>query len=525
MTTVFEFLARNPLLLLGVFIVVGGAAGRLRIGPITLGPIAVLLTAIAITAWGTVYDQTLAIPEVLGNAGLAIFAFATGLLAGPSFFSALRASWPLMLAVIGALVVAAGVAMGVGKLFDMPGDGIAGTFAGAVNNTPALAAAGSTPAATVGYAIAYLFGVVGFLILIQLALSTGPADRDDPAPLVIATLRIDDTHEFSIADLHAEFGAELVFTRIRSSSTAPIVGVDEGTVLHPADLLTVTGPEHLVEALIEKLGHRSSHDLVADRSARDFHRITISDSRLAGRTVSDLKLEQRFDASIVRIRRGDNDFMASPTQRLQLGDRVRVAASPDRIDEVTSYLGDSARGLSDINPVALGAGLALGLALGLVPIPVPGLGSLSIGAAAGTLIVGLIMGRLGRIGPVHVSMPNAAATVLVELGMLIFLAFAGTRAGSQIIDAFSDGEALSVFVTGLATTTAAGIGIYLVGRLFRTGRIRLGGIIAGAQTQPALLAFANTRTNFDPRVAIGYALVYPAAMIVKVILAQVMAHW
>ncbi|GAC56314.1 hypothetical protein GOHSU_04_01840 [Gordonia hirsuta DSM 44140 = NBRC 16056] len=524
MSGFFAFLADNPLLLLGIFIIIGGSAGKLAIGPVTLGPIAVLLAAIALTAWGTVYDQTLQIPEVLGNLGLAIFAFATGLLAGPSFFAALRSSWTLMLAVVLVLIVAAGVGIGVGGLFELPGDAIAGTFAGALNNTPALAAAGSTPAATVGYAVAYLFGLVAMLGLTQVALSRGPADRDDPEPLVTATVRIDTSEPTTIRDLHRRFGRTIAFTRVSRSSTDPVLGVDDDTVLGPADLLTVVGPENLVEQVISDLGHRSSHDLVASRADLDFRRITISDPRLAGRRVADLRLEQRFEATIARIRRGDTDFISTPGERLQLGDRVRVVAPPEKIDEVTRYLGDSARGLSDINPVALGGGLALGLGLGLIQVPVPGLGALSVGAAAGTLMVGLVMGRVGRIGPVHVSMPHTAATVLVELGLLIFLSFAGTRAGSQILEAFTDGAALDYFVTGALVTLVAGLGVLLVvGRLFRAGRTRLGGIVAGAQTQPALLAFANNRTCFDPRVAIGYALVYPAAMIVKVVLAQIMA--
>jgi len=81
-----------------------------------------------------------------------------------------------------------------------------------------------------------------------------------------------------------------------------------------------------------------------------------------------------------------------------------------------------------------------------------------------------------------------------------------------------------VLVLGALLTTAAAVAITVVGRtVLKTNARQLAGVIAGAQTQPAVLAFANDRTGFDPRVGLGYALVYPAAMIAKILLAQVIA--
>lgn len=526
MVDVLKFLAEQPLILLSLVIAIGAVAGRISIAGVALGPVAVLFVSIALTALAKSEGITLEVPEVLGTLGLAMFAFATGILAGPNFFTTIRSAWRLVLAVTLLLVVTAGVGRLVGSLFDLPPGAIAGTFAGAMNNTPALAAAGGTPQATVGYATAYIYGVLFMLAITGIAITRGLRDQDTPAEVVDDTVRIEADRELSLTDLRHRYGDRLTFSRVAHHATDEPGLVHSGTTVNAGDLVTVVGPKEEVDRLIGELGHRSSHDLTTDRASLDFRRITISDPRMAGRRVSDVDrdLQERHGAAITRVRRGDVDLVAAPDLLLQLGDRVRVVAAPEALVAIGKELGDSARGLSDVNPVALGGGIGLGLAVGLIPIPVPGVGMISIGAAAGTLLVGLVMGRIGRIGRLVTTLPHTAATVMVELGLLVFLAYAGTRAGSLILEAFTGGEVVKLFVTGAVMTTILGVGLVVVMRwVFRVGRIRMAGIVSGTHTQPALLAFANTRTRHDPRVALGYALVYPAAMVAKIILAQLLA--
>ncbi|WP_272913536.1 hypothetical protein [Corynebacterium pilosum] len=173
--------------------------------------------------------------------------------------------------------------------------------------------------------------------------------------------------------------------------------------------------------------------------------------------------------------------------------------------------------------MALGLGLALGIFLGGIAIPLPGGGTFAIGAAAGALLVGLVFGRVGRIGAFVTAIPQTTCAVLSELGLLIFLAAAGTTAGARILDAFSGGSWLSILILGAVITVIYGAGLFVVMRyMFRMGGTKLSGFLAGAQTQPAVLAFSNDRTGADPRVALGYAMVYPVAMIAKILVAQVL---
>lgn len=180
-------------------------------------------------------------------------------------------------------------------------------------------------------------------------------------------------------------------------------------------------------------------------------------------------------------RRGDVDVLAQDGFVLQPGDRLRIIAPGEQIPAVTAFLGDSERGLL----------------LGHVVFPLPGM-SLTLGPAAGTLLVALVFGKVARIGPFLTTMPHTAGQTMADFGLL-----------------------------GVAITVTVSYGLAVVlRRYFGMGRTRVSGVLAGAHTQPAVLAFANGRTGCDSRVAQGYALVYPAALIAKILIAKVLgALW
>lgn len=527
MSAVFEFLAENPILVLFLLLGVGMVFGHIKIRSISLGAAAVLFIAIALSAWANFYGIELKIPPLIGTLGLSLFAFAIGINSGPTFFHTIKTAIGPMIAMVAIFAGAAGIAWTLGKSFGMSSALIGGTFAGAVTNTPALAAAGiasgDESTATVGYSIAYLFGVIGMIIAAYAALSYAKRDKDVPSPLANRTIRVERDDHPSIGDITTRYGGRITFSRLRRGETGPISRPVATDILDRDDLVTVVGPKELVSRLITDLGHGSSHSLLQDRSFLDFRRITVSDPKLAGLTVDDLRLDKRFSATASRVRRGDIDMVAEPDLVLQQGDRVRVVAPTSKMEEITKFFGDSARGLSDINPIAMGLGMSAGILLGQVPIPTPAGEPFSIGAAAGTLIMGLIMGAIGRIGKIVTAMPYTACMVLSEFGLLVFLAQAGSSAGTQITKAFTSGEWWKIFLVGAAVTTFVAVALYVVMRFFfKMGGTRLSGLLGGAQTQPAVLAFANSRTNMDPRVALGYAMVYPMAMIAKILVARIL---
>lgn len=326
-----------------------------------------------------------------------------------------------------------------------------------------------------------------------------------------------------IGDIAETISGQLKFSRLRRGETGPIRRPTNEDRLFKDDLITVVGTQDAINQAITAVGHGSSHSLIEDRKYLDFRRITVSDPKLAGHTVADLDIDHRFGATISRVRRGDVDMVGTPDLILQQGDRVRVVGPTGRMKEISKYFGDSSLGLSSINPVALGLGMSLGILIGEWKILTPTGARFSIGSAAGTLIVGLIFGKIGRIKNFVTAIPFTATAVLAEFGLLVFLAQAGTRAGGQIAEAFTGGQWWRILVTGFVITTIVGTGIYGSMRwIMGMGGTRLSGLLGGVQTQPAVLAFANERTGSDPRVALGYAMVYPVAMVAKILMAQIL---
>jgi putative transport protein len=525
MGDLLEKLADEPVLLLTALLALGAAVGRIRVFGVPVGPAAVLFGAIAVSAFGSSQDQPLQLPEVVGTLGLVLFAYTVGVISGPTFFGSLRSGWKLMTAVGVVMALAAGVAAAVGQVLGLSWPVVAGSYAGALTNTPALAAATERAAEPggpiIGYSITYLWGVVGMLLATAWVLRRHPDDTLDE-PLVHRTVRVDRDTPVTIHVLGEKYGGDVAFTRVKHQHAAGLTKlVGDDAVIGPRDLVAVVGPRSLVDDVTAELGHQSSHNIVDDRHELDYRRITVSRPELAGRTVHELGLEQ-FGAAASRVRRGDVDMVAHPGFVVQMGDRLRVICPEARMTDVTGHLGDSERGISDINPTGLALGMLLGVLLGMVPVPVPG-GGFSLGAAAGTLVVGLVFGRVGRIGPVVTSMSHGAASSLSTFGMITFLAYAGTAAGNHFEDAITSQLGWKVAVLGLVLTTFAALALLLSARLAGSPPRQTAGMLGGAQTQPAVLAYANEQTSADMRVGIGYALVYPAAMITKILLAQILA--
>ena len=519
-----DLLVDNPLLLLFACLAIGSIAGAVRVRGFMLGPAAVLFTALALSAW----NARLELPPIVGQFGLAVFAYCIGVASGSSFFGALRSGLGTILAITGLLAGCGALAYGVGRALGLGPELIAGVFAGGLTNTPALAAAteqaNGSAAPTVGYSVTYLAGVIVMMALAAWAL--GPRGRArgrarDAAPEAIVNV----TLEVTAADLPpvGRFAHDpehpVLFSRRKHGDAVEVPGDD--TMLEPGDLVSAIGHPGDIEAVASQVGVPAGEALTLDRSRVDMRRITMSSRRLSGLTVHQLDLPARFGALASRVRRGDVDLLATDDLVVHQGDRIRVIAPRGRMAEVARHLGDSERGPADLNPIGLSLGLCMGLLLGLVPLPSPAGGTFTIGLAAGPLLVGLVLGRVSRTGPIVWSMPYTASNALQQLGVLLFLATAGSRAGGDLVDALGSPEGARIFLTGLVVTGAAAAGLLALARPLGLGGPRLAGVVAGAQTQPAVLAFAQEKTS-DQGVGLGYALVYPAAMILKIVVAQVL---
>lgn len=537
----------NPLVLLFVVAALGYPLGRVNIAGIRLGVAAVLFVGLAVGA----LDPDLKLPEVIYLLGLVVFVYTVGLSNGPGFFASLRRGRMDgvrdTLFAIGLLAFAALLA-GVGQRVLRLGPALAaGMFAGSLTNTPALAGVleyikGYAPLAArtqmlaepvVGYSITYPAGVVGAILAIHLARRRWRVDDAADAKglgeaaaagtrLESRTIRVTRAEAAgrTIRELIAAHKWDVVFGRLKRGGRLSLARRDSRLAVD--DLVSVVGTREDLDRVTTSLGEPSSERLELDRSELDYRRIFVSNPNLAGHRLRDLNLPQQFGAVVTRVRRGDVEFLPHGDTVLELGDRVRVLTSREHMDAVSAFLGDSYRALGEIDIMTFSLGLALGVLLGIVPIPLPDGVILRLGFAGGPLIVALVLGALGRTGPLVWNIPYSANLTLRQVGLILFLAGIGTRAGYTFASTIGRREGLVIFLAGAAITTATAAAALWVGR--RLLKIPLGllvGMVAGIQTQPAALAFASEQTGNDLP-GVGYARVYPVAILTKILLAQLL---
>ena len=522
-------LAENPTLLLFVVAACGFMLARIRIAGFSLGIAAVLFAGIAIGAT----EPNLKIATPVWTLGLSILVYTIGLASGPSFVAAMRRRGIAANAVIlGAVVLAAGVAASCIWVVGLSAPTAAGIFAGGLTNTPALAAALDSlkhivPAANfdvvaaqpvVGYALAYPLGVLLPLLACHLILRDR---RVSSTRLVARTAEVERDGLPALAELAHAHRKPVTFGRlVRDGHPVPAT-----PNLHPreGDLLTVVGEYSAVQAVISDVGFESEEQAELDRHDVDFRRVTVSDSSIAGRRLGDLALDERFGAAATRVRRGDIDFVADPEMTLELGDQVRIVASRPRMTEVATFFGDSLRALGEVDALTFSIGMALGLLLGSISIALPGGNQFALGVAGGPLVAGIVLGALRRTGPLVWQMPYTANLTLRQLGTVLFLAGIGTVAGSTVSATIAEPSSLKIIAAGAFVTLTPLVVVVILGkRLLKLSPAMLAGVIAGTHTQPAVLAHASETTDDDPDVSIGYATVYPLAMFAKIIIAQVL---
>jgi putative transport protein len=313
---------------------------------------------------------------------------------------------------------------------------------------------------------------------------------------------------------HASFG------RIKRGARLLVATPD--VRLKAGDLVTVIGPPIDLARIVSVLGERTDERIDLDRREIDYRRIFVSRAEVAGRTLRELDLPRRFNAVVTRLRRGDVEFVPGPDTVIELGDRVRVLSRRANLPVVAKHLGDSYRALSEIDVMSFSLGCGLGLMLGLVPIPLPGGVTVRLGLAGGPLVVALILGNLGRTGNVVWTLPYNANLTLRQIGLILFLAGIGTRAGYDFLNYLKSGGGLEVLALGAAVTTvAAGLTLWIGTAVMRVPFGTLTGVLSGLQTQPAVLAFSLEQAQ-DETPNVGYATVYPVATIAKVVFGQLL---
>ena len=535
----------HSVLILSLVIAFGIMLGKIKIAGISLGVTWILFVGIVFGHFNLSLNEHLL--HFLKEFGLILFVYSIGLQVGPGFFSAFKkGGFTLNMLAITSVSLSGVVAIVLYLVTDTSITTMVGILSGAVTNTPGLGAAQQAnsdlngidaPEIAMGYAVAYPLGVIGTILALQslkyiLKINTTTEETEAekglghlqeltvrPVSLEIVNKAIDNK---AIKDIQPLVNRKFVISRIRHQGEKQEL-VNSETILHIGDQILVISNPKDIEAITVFFGKQIDMKWENEDTNLVSRRILITKPELNGKTLSQLRIRRNFGASITRINRSGVDLVAAPNLQLQMGDRVTVVGSELAVSHAEKVLGNSLKRLNHPNLIPIFIGIALGCVLGSIPFMLPGIPQpLKLGLAGGPLIVSILISRFGPHYKLITYTTMSANLMVREIGIALFLACVGLGAGKGFIETIVNEEGYVWIGYGAIITIFPLLVTGLIGRYgCKLNYYTLIGILSGANTNPPALAYSNDQTSCDAP-AVGYATVYPLAMFLRVLSAQLL---
>lgn len=539
----------HSILLLSFVIALGIQLGKIKIFGVSLGITFVLFVGIIMGHFGITIN-----PHVIHffqEFGLILFVYSVGMQVGPGFFSSFRQGGiTLNMLACGVIFLGVLTTIVIHYMTNIPMPTMVGILSGAVTNTPGLGAAQqafsdmhgvSDNSIPMGYAVAYPLGVIGIIlstIIIRYVFRVSfqkeneMLEKEDnshangaiPISLVVKNPAIFNKKVREISSLleHRDF----VISRIWRDNDKKIEMVSADTVLQENDKVFVITTEQDAETLKLFIGEAIDMERkqwIRMESQFINRRILITKPELNGKHLGDLKLRKLYGINITRINRAGVDLVAKPNLTLQVGDRVNVVGTEASIANVEKVLGNSLKRLNEPNLIAIFVGIALGIFLGSIPMTFPGIPQpIKLGLAGGPLIVAILISRFGYHYKLITYTTQSANFMLREVGIAMFLACVGLRAGDGFVDTIINDGGFAWIGYGVIITMLPLLTIGFIARyFFKINYFTLMGLIAGSTTDPPALAYSNQTAGNDAP-SVGYATVYPLTMFLRVLTAQLL---
>ena len=537
----------QTLVILTLVSAVGLILGKLRIGKISLGITFVFFVGILAAHFGVVVQ-----PEMSSFAqtlGLTLFVYALGVEVGPSFFPSLK-SQGILYNGLGLLLISLGLLLVVilHYSFGISMPNMMGIMSGAVTNTPMLAAVQSTLQDIVGLegtrqvadlalacALTYPLGVVGMILAILILQVIEPKrqkeDRLEGKTTYITELELTNPGLFGKSILEVVRLQEKHFIISRVWRGDKLIVPTSQTLLQEGDHLLLLIHEEDLGVLEAFFGRRSeSRDWNRpdiDWDAIDAQLITkrliITNGKINGIKLGALRLRNEYGINITRIDRAGIEILASPELHLQLGDRLTVVGEAQEIAKAKKFIGDSINTLDKPKLVSFFAGLALGCILGSIPVAIPGLSMpIKLGLAGGPIIIGILMGAFGPRLRIATYMTNSATQLIKQLGIILYLAGLGLASGAHFFETIIHGDGLLWIFLGFLITLLPTLLVGIVSLFgYRKTHAETVGLLCGAMANSMALDYAMS-LNESRSSSVAYAIVYPVAMFVRIISAQIL---
>lgn len=516
-----EIIGSQPILTAFLAIGVGYLVGQINIFGFSLGVGAVLFVGLAIGA----FAPKAQIIGPIGLTGLVMFLYGIGILYGRQFFEGMvGAGQKYNLLALVACLAGLAVALGLGHIFEIKIGHTLGIYAGSMTSTATLQAALDVVKSkdpSIGYSIAYPFGVIGPILCIYfMTRVVKPKFPAKAQRFHMGEISIGEGFAGRrLGELTAEVLTDLQVTMVRKDGRN-FVPTDDAILSAGDAVLVVAEREEAIARAAARLGKLEPGRLASDRADLDYIRVFVGKANVVGVPLARLAMPAGYPTHLLHVRRYDADLVPAPDLMLEFGDRVGVLTPPDRKEEIRRHFGDTVKAAAEFSYVSLGIGMVLGVLLGLIPIPIPGVGIVTLGIGGGPLIVALILGKLRRTGPMLWTMPLPANIVLRNFGLAMFLATVGVNAGQPFVRTVAESGLTMLFIGVAVLLTTVAI-VLLVGHyLMKIPYDDLVGVASGATGNPAILVY-STKMAPTERPDIGYAMIFPSMTLVKVIAAQI----
>ncbi len=526
---IHALLLDQPLVALFAVIAAGLLLGSITIKGIHLGSSGVLFTALLAGHLGY------RIPDGIGTLGLVLFVYCVGIGAGGRFFASVAregatlAKLALVIVTTGGLITWAGA-----HLLELPADLATGIFAGALTSTPALAAATeglqeSSSGVSIGYGIAYPFGVIGVVLFVQLLPRLLRHDLDKVATQHSEGSEAEDRVENVLVEVTNQnlFGKKIADSGVANFNACQVSRVFKEGHLVPlsyndsyseGQLLLLVGRGKEIAIAIDYLGHRSHRNILKDVE-NERQQLLVTNRKVAGQTIRQLAPLKNHGCVITRITRLGLTFVPNASTVIEVNDQLTSVGRSEDLRGFAKAVGHRSNAIDATDLLSLSAGLTLGIVVGLIPLGLPGSTPITLGLAGGPLLVALLLGHFGRVGRIVGHIPRPTRLLLQELGLVFFLANAGVRGGVALGETVSE-YGLALFGLGILISIVPLVVAWpLARKLFRLDPLQaLGGICGGMTSTPALGAITAKTDSQVP--VVSYVSAYPVALIVMILIAK-----
>jgi len=538
-------------LLYACVIAIGVYLGKIKVFGISLGVTFVLFAGILAGHFG--FTAPTPILTFVQDFGLILFVFMIGMQVGPGFFESfgtagiklngLAASAILLNIIV--MFACYYIFFDSSVVSNLPM--MVGTLYGAVTNTPGLGAANEAlntvfpngaPQIASAYACAYPLGVLGIIgatILIRYACKVKLEDEEKQLQEMEGTktnkkpykMHLEVTNKYlegkTILQVHDFLNRDFVCSRIEHNGDITIA--NRNTLLHIGDKMLIVCAEADHEAIMAFIGPVIDIDLEQQQQEEMpmiSKGVLITNPKINGKTLASMHFSSVHGVNVTRVTRHGIDLFASASLPLQVGDKIRVVGPEDAVNRVAVRMGNSSNKLNAPNIATIFVGIFLGLIFGSLPIAIPGMPvPVKLGLAGGPLIIAILIGRYGYKIHLVTYTTTSANMMLREIGLVLFLASVGIKAGSSFFSTVVEGDGLLYVLTGFLITI---IPILIVGPIarirYKFNYFTIAGMIAGTYTDPPALAYANSICSKEAP-AIGYSTVYPLSMFLRIFTAQI----